>query len=140
MKTKIIAFTILFSFFVLMPSSALALRSVVSRDGSTTTTSSKAGSFCDNSIKDLTTLVNFGTCILIKSIVPLLFAVALVLFIWGVVQFIQGADNEEKRKTGRDFMIYGIIALFVMVSVWGLVNVLSNTFGIDTFIPQLQQQ
>ena len=48
----------------------------------------------------------------------------------------------EDKETGKQIMIWGIIALFVMVSVWGLVNVLSNTTGIGgaaapTTIPTL---
>ena len=69
----------------------------------------------------------------------LLFILATVSFIWGVIQYFLNAENEEKRKKGKSFMLWGIIALFVMVSVWGLVGVLSNTFGTKTLIPQLSQ-
>lgn len=103
----------------------------------TNTTNSR---FCDNQIKDLSTFANLGICIINRFLIPLLFGVAILMFIWGVVQFIAHADNEEKRTQGRNFMVYGIISLFVMVTIWGLVNVLSNTFGIKTFIPQLQEQ
>ena len=65
-------------------------------------------------------------------VVPLIFAVAFIVFLWGVyTYFIQGAGNEEKRKEGRNFVIYGIIGFFVMVSVWGLVNIFVRTFGFD---------
>ena len=42
------------------------------------------------------------------------------------------AADEEKKGVAKEKMIYGIIALFVMVSVWGIVNVLSGTFGFTT--------
>jgi hypothetical protein len=85
-------------------------------------------------------IVNFFSCTLIKSIVPLLFTLAVVGFIWGIIQYFLNPDNEEKRKAGKSFMIWGLIALFVMVSIWGLVGVLSNTFGINkTLLPQLSQ-
>jgi hypothetical protein len=62
-------------------------------------------------------------------LVPLVFAVAFVAFIWGiVVYFVAGGANEEKRDQGKQLAIWGIIGLFVMVSVWGLVNLLSGTF------------
>lgn len=99
-----------------------------------------ASGACSNNITDLASLLNLFICLISRAIVPLLFAVAILVFIWGVVQFIANADNEEKRKQGRDFMVYGILALFVMVSVWGLVRVLTNTFGVKSFIPQLQAQ
>ncbi len=41
------------------------------------------------------------------------------------------AGDETARTEARNIMIWGIIALFVMVSVWGLVNVLDDTFGLD---------
>ena len=55
----------------------------------------------------------------INTIIPLLISVAVLTLIWGIVKFITSAGNEEKRKEGRDLMIYGIIGLFIMVSIWG---------------------
>jgi hypothetical protein len=83
-------------------------------------------------------LIMYATCLLSKSIVPLLFGFAMVLFIWGVVQYVIGTDDEAKKKKGKMFMIWGIVALVVMTSVWGLVRILGNTFGVDTtVVPQL---
>jgi hypothetical protein len=63
-------------------------------------------------------------------LVPLLFAVAFVVFIYGIFNyFIAGGANEEKRDEGKQLAVWGIIGFFVMVSVWGLVNVLVGTFG-----------
>jgi hypothetical protein len=62
------------------------------------------------------------------------------MFIWGVVQFfIIGADEESKRAQGKDFIIWGIIALTVMLCVWGLVRIVGGTFGLgnSSFIPQV---
>lgn len=69
---------------------------------------------------------------LLNLVIPLIFGLALVYFLWGLAQFILNAGNETARENARSIMIWGIIALFVMVSVWGLVNVLSNTFSLDT--------
>jgi len=83
---------------------------------------------CDNNFDDIGELFSWGTCIIGSSIIPLLISVALIVFIIGVVRFIANGDNEEKRKEGRQFIIWGIVGLFVIVSVWGLVSVLQNTF------------
>ncbi len=84
-------------------------------------------------------LLNFVTCNISRSVIPLVFALAVAAFIWGVVQYvILGAEEESKRAKGRQFMIWGLIALAVMVSIWGLVAIIGNTFGIDNAIPQLQ--
>ena len=58
--------------------------------------------------------------------------IALLGFFWGLAMFIfsAGAGDEGKRAEARSIMIYGVIALFVMVSVWGLVGFLGNTVGI----------
>jgi len=85
-------------------------------------------------------LLGYVTCIISKSIIPLIFALAIVLFVWGVVQYVINDNEEAKKARGRQFMIWGIIGITVMVSVWGLVGILGNTFGIDTkFVPQLKQ-
>lgn len=77
---------------------------------------------------------------ILKALIPLLAAVALVGFIWGGAKFIYSADDATKRKEGRQVMLYGVIALFVIMSVWGLVAVIGKTFGVDTgFLPQLKE-
>ncbi len=64
----------------------------------------------------------------INPLIALVSALALLYFLYGVSQYILHGGDTEKRNEGYQTMIYGIIALFVMVSVWGLVGVLSNTF------------
>ncbi|MDQ1299926.1 MAG: hypothetical protein QG636_594 [Patescibacteria group bacterium] len=72
--------------------------------------------------------------------VPLLFAIAFIVFIWGVFQyFIAGGHDEEKRETGKSLMLWGIIGFFIMVSVWGLVNILRGTFQFDNDIDYGQE-
>lgn len=68
--------------------------------------------------------------------VPLVFALAFIFFIVGVfMYFIAGAANEEKRGKGRSLMIYGIIGFVVMISVWGLVHILTGTIRLDNAVP-----
>jgi len=67
---------------------------------------------------------------ILGSLIPLLFGVALIGFLWGVAQFVLNADSEDKRRDGKKIMIWGIIGLFVMISIWGLVAVIGGTFGI----------
>ena len=101
-----------------------------------------AEEFCNTAETKLDSIghiFNWASCTLIKFVVPLLFSLATVGFIWGIIQFFLNPDNEEKRKQGKSYMIWGLIALFVMISMWGLVGVLSKTFGIQTLIPQLTQ-
>ena len=85
-------------------------------------------------------IFNWASCTLVKSIIPFLITLATVAFIWGIIQYFLNPDNEEKRKKGKEFLVWGLIGLFVMISVWGLVGVLSDTFGIKVLIPQLSNQ
>ncbi|MFZ2072164.1 MAG: hypothetical protein WA101_01605 [Minisyncoccia bacterium] len=82
-------------------------------------------------------LLKYITCIISSSVVPLIFALAIASFIWGVVQYVINNDDEAKKAKGRSFMIWGIIALTVMVSVWGLVKILGTTFGLENAVPQV---
>lgn len=65
-------------------------------------------------------------------LIPIVFTVALLYFLWGLAQYILNAGDAEKQKEARDHMIWGIIALFVMIAVWGLVGVLGRTIGVQT--------
>lgn len=61
-------------------------------------------------------------------LVPVLFAIAFIVFLWGAFEtFIIGANNEDVKEKGRNLMLWGLIGFFVMVSLWGLVNILTNT-------------
>lgn len=67
-----------------------------------------------------------------EVLIPLLLALSLLLFIWGIIQyFILGAGDEEKRATGRQYMLYSIVGLVAIVAVWGLVNLLLQIIGIS---------
>ncbi|MHB8660719.1 MAG: hypothetical protein ACYC75_02155 [Minisyncoccota bacterium] len=63
-------------------------------------------------------------------IVPVLFSVAFIVFLWGAFwTFIVGANDEEVKTRGKNLMLWGLIGFFVMVSVWGLVNILTGTIS-----------
>lgn len=101
-----------------------------------------AADFCkdaETKFDSIAHILNWGSCTLIKYVVPFLFSLATAGFIWGMIQMFINPDNEEKRKKGKSYMIWGIIALFFMISIWGLVGVLSETVGVKTLIPQLSQ-
>lgn len=103
-----------------------------------------SGGYCSNfsgSIKlgggaTLGDVIRFATCFLTQLIVPLIFAIATIVFLWGVVKFIQAKSTDEKSE-GRKFMLWGIIALAVMLSIWGIVSIIGGTFGVKNVVPQL---
>ena len=65
---------------------------------------------------------------IIASIIPIVIALALLCFVWGLAKFILHADDENERAKGKNIMVWGIVALFVIVTVWGIIAVLQNTF------------
>jgi hypothetical protein len=67
----------------------------------------------------------------VTSLIPLLIAIALLVFVWGVVKFIAAADDSA-RDDGKKKMIWGIVGLFVIISVWGLVALLRQLVGVGT--------
>ena len=75
----------------------------------------------------------------IKPVIPLLIGLAVVFFIIGIIKFIASAGDEDKRREGKNIMVWGIIGLFVIVSMWGLVGLLSNTFFGGPTAPSLDR-
>lgn len=83
---------------------------------------------CPDPIGGIEPALGWATCILMSSVIPLLITLAMAGFIYGVITFYLNPTNEEKRKSGKSFIVGGLIALFVIVSMWGLVGILTNTF------------
>jgi len=64
-------------------------------------------------------------------VVPVIFAFAFAAFVWGVLNyfFLHGGD-EAKRAEGKQFVLWGILGMVVLFSVWGFVNIMLSTLGI----------
>ena len=67
---------------------------------------------------------------LANPFVGIIIGLAVLYFLWGVAQFVLSAGDEKKVEEGRKTMLWGIIALFVMVAMWGLAGLVLNTFGL----------
>lgn len=79
-------------------------------------------------------LTNLG-----NMFIQILIAFAVIWIIYNVVRFlIVGADNEEKRTAARQSILWGVVGLFVILSIWGLVRILTNTFRTDNTTPRGQ--
>lgn len=75
-------------------------------------------------------ITNLANTIL-DPLVGIALTVALVVFFWGMVKYIKSLGSEKDKIDGKAMMFWGVIALFVMVSVWGLVNLVSDTLTLD---------
>ena len=66
----------------------------------------------------------------LNPIIEIGFAIAFVIFIFGVMEFLRNAGVAEKREKSKKHMLWGVIGLFIMFSVFGIINLLLTTFGI----------
>ncbi len=66
---------------------------------------------------------------IVNLLIPIAFALAILGFFWGLVSYIFGKeDNKDKAKKT---MLWGVVAIFVMASIWGLVRFLGDAFGLS---------
>lgn len=66
---------------------------------------------------------------LINTLLPVIFALALLYFFWGLAKFVMSSG--EDKESGKNIMIWGIVALFVMASVWGIVGFIQEALGVS---------
>jgi hypothetical protein len=66
---------------------------------------------------------------IVNPVVEFMFALALIVFVWGVVEMLMRGSDATARSTGRNHMLGGIIGIFIMMSAWGIINLISNTLG-----------
>lgn len=83
----------------------------------------------------LINIINLGSD-LINRLIPFIIALTVLVFLFGVFKFVFSGGDGDSRKEAQGYMIWGIIALFVMVSVWGLVNILVRSFSLENAAPK----
>ncbi len=72
---------------------------------------------------------------IVNPIIEVMFAVALVFFLWGVVEFMMNQQNDEKRTQGKMHMLWGIVGIAIMFGVFAIMNLIINTLGVDGIDP-----
>jgi len=77
----------------------------------------------------ITTLMRSIDKVIINPLIVLLFALAVVFFIYGLAEYLLSPDNEEIRKTSKSHMLWGIIGMFIMIAVFGIMGLILNTLG-----------
>lgn len=68
----------------------------------------------------------------IKTLIPVFFGLAIIYFFWGLANFIRASGDAKAQEAGRNQMIWGVIAIAVMISVYGLAIWLQGLFGISS--------
>ncbi len=89
--------------------------------------------------KTLVDVLLWAKCIITDILIPVIFALAFLVFLWGVFRFISETEQKNKEEH-KKFIYYGLIGLFVMFGVWGIIEIVATTFGIDAGVPLLQTE
>ncbi len=67
--------------------------------------------------------------VILNPLITLIFAAAVVYFTYGLVKYLISPDNEEIRKTSKQHMLWGVFGMFIMVAVFGILNLILKTVG-----------
>ena len=79
---------------------------------------------------------------LINILNPILFTLAFLIFFWGLSKFILSSGSKDEVQKGKDYMLWGIAALFILLSFMAIINLASNDLGfggVNGTPPQLNQ-
>lgn len=68
---------------------------------------------------------------LLDLVVPVVFGLALIFFFYGLAQFIRSVSDKTIQE-GKNKMIWGVVSLFVMISIWGIIRYIGDSVGINT--------
>lgn len=79
----------------------------------------------------VTTLMQSISRVIINPLIAFLFALAVIYFIYGLAKYLLTPDNEELKSTSKQHMIWGIFGMFIMIAVFGILNILLRTLGED---------
>ena len=77
---------------------------------------------------------------IINPVIEFAFIIATIVFLWGVVQFIAGAADKDKRQIGKDHMLWGVVGFLIMFGVFGIISIITNTIGVTGLTLNQKQQ
>lgn len=75
-------------------------------------------------------LVNISTAV-VRPALGLLFGITFIIFVWGVVQYIRNADDAKGRTEGQRSILWGLVGMMIMISVFGIIKIIVGTVGAD---------
>lgn len=84
-------------------------------------------------------LVNKFVDLIIDPAILLIFSFAFVVFLYGLVEFMWDLNQGGETRKGTQHMLYGIVGMLIMVSVWGIIALLDNTFGLQISNPDVSR-
>jgi hypothetical protein len=73
----------------------------------------------------------------LNAMIGLFITLAIVIFFWGLIRYLTAVG--EEKSAGLQIMFYGVLAIFVMVSIWGIIRLLQSTFSVTSTSPVIPQ-
>ncbi|MEK7152940.1 MAG: hypothetical protein AAB834_03270 [Patescibacteria group bacterium] len=68
---------------------------------------------------------------IVNFAIPAIFALGLIVFLWGLLKFLRAAGDESAATDGKRLIVWGVIIMFVMTAVWGLVGLINQLTGVS---------
>ena len=68
--------------------------------------------------------------LILNPLILLAFALAFLLFFYGIFQFVRSETTDSGREQGKRKIFYGLLGMFIMFSAYGIIHLILNTFGI----------
>lgn len=76
-------------------------------------------------------LIDKIVTIIVDPLILLIFSAGFVVFLWGLVEFMRNVESESARETGKQHMLWGLIGMFIMIAVQGILSIALDTFDIN---------
>lgn len=78
-------------------------------------------------------ILNNFVDLVINPAILVIFAAGFFMFAWGLVEFIMNLGKDANNEEGKQHMLWGVVGMFIMASVYGIIALLDNTFSLGAF-------
>ena len=85
---------------------------------------------------DLNSFIGKVDDTIINPLILFLFALAVVYFLYGVLEFLMNQENEEKKTSGKSHMLWGVVGIVIMMGVFTILNMIISTLNIQGVEPE----
>ena len=86
-----------------------------------------------------TELLNRFVTYLIDPAILVVFTAGFLVFVYGLFQMLVGLSQGKGYSEGVQHIIWGLVGMLIMVSVYGIIALITNTFGIDPVNPDMSR-
>lgn len=80
---------------------------------------------------DVVTLMGHIGLQILNPLIEILFAAALIIFLFGVLNYVRGAGDDRARGDGTRQMLWGLVGMFVMMAAFAIVTLIQGTLGVN---------